>query len=547
MNNLIATAKPVGGVAGKRLLYLILAAGIALRIFHYLDNRSLWEDEVFLASSLIRMDFAELLMKPLDYMQRAPVGFLMLERLVVMLWNGKEMALRLAPLLSGIIALLLFVKVGRFFLKSEIALLVTVALVAFSPPLVYHSVEAKQYGTELLATVLSLRLYVSFHHTNRLPQLLAWGLAGAVILWFSFSSLFVLFGIAGAVGIRDIYRRDWKMLFMHMLPFGIWFLSFAIEYVLFISRYPQENWLQQFWRNREAFMPFPASPLTDLTWLFRQIYALVRYPMGLTWIELDYTVPYSLTERILARFPFVAILTGVAGFWHICRRERATLLAWSMPVLLTLAASAFEFYPVRERMTVFLAPYFLMVIGKGIEQMQSFAWKKAWINVVIILIVGAPVSNSIAQVINTGYFGDYKKSRQRETMQFVAENVQPGDVVYVYWNNLPSYRYYEQAYGLRFNVVYGSDVRAKSTDFASYFKNMEPDMAKLEGHGRVWYFYKPYDGMKLGDIENEPAWYYRSKEAYNIVLAYMGRFGEVGGVYPANKLSTDVQVVLFEK
>lgn len=533
-------------MAGKRLLYTILAAGIALRIFHYVDNRSLWEDEVFLASSLIHMDFIELLTKPLDYMQRAPVGFLMLERLVVVLWNGKEMALRLVPLLSGIIALVLFVGVGRFFLKSGTALLVTVALFAFSPPLVYHSVEAKQYGTELLATVLSLRLHIWFHRANRLPQLLAWGAAGAIILWFSFSSLFVLFGIAGAVCMTDIYRKDWKMFFWHLLPFGLWFLSFAIEYVLLISRYPQENWLQQFWRNREAFMPFPISSLTDLGWLFRQIYALVRYPMGLTWLELDYTVPYSLAERILARFPFVAIGTGLFGLWRIYRLEKATLLAWSVPVVLTLAASAFEFYPVRERMTVFLAPYFLLVIGKGIEQMQGFAWKTAWKNGVIFVIVGAPASNSFAQVVNTDYFGDYKKSRQREAMQFVARNYRTGDVVYVYWNNLPSYRYYQQVYGLRFNVVYGSDVRAKSSDFTSYFINMEPELARLEGHSRVWYFYKPYDGMKLGDIENEPAWYYRSKGAYNTVLSHMARFGKVGRVFPANGLATDVKVVLFE-
>ena len=116
----------------------------------------------------------------------------------------------------------------------------------------------------------------------------------------------------------------------------------------------------------------------------------------------------------------------------------------------------------------------------------------------IFVIVGAPVSNSFAQVVNTDYFGDYKKSRQREAMQFVARNYRTGDVVYVYWNNLPSYRYYQQVYGLRFNVVYGSDVRAKSSDFTSYFINMEPELAKLEGHPRMWYFYKPYDGMKLG-------------------------------------------------
>nr|WP_295922381.1 glycosyltransferase family 39 protein [uncultured Dyadobacter sp.] len=532
---------------GRTFLYIILIIGIGLRAFHYLDNRSLWEDEVFLASSLIHMDFAGLATQPLEYMQRAPLFFLWMERLVVVLWNDQEMALRLAPFIFGVVSLLLFADVARFFLKSQTEQIIAVALMAISPPLIYHGVEAKQYGAELLATVLSLRLYIRFHRVTALPGLVIWGIGCALIFWFSFSSLFVLFGIAAAVCFTDIYRKNWKLFLLHMIPFGIWLASFAVEYLLFLRKFPQEEWLLQFWRNREAFMPFPVSSLSDLGWSFKQIYALIRYPMGLSWIELDYTIPYPMSMRILARFPFVAFGVGIAGLWRLFRFEKGTLLLWSMPVLLALAASSMEFYPLRERMTVFLAPFLLLVIAKGVEQLQKLRIRQLWKNVLITVLVAAPVVNSAAQVINTSLFGDYKKSLQREAMLYLKAHYRPGDIVYVYWNNLPSYLYYEEVYDLHFNVLYGSDVRAKSTDFATYFQHMTPELDRLEGHARVWYLYKPYDGLKLGDIENEPKWYYQKMNAYKKVLAHMGRFGKPTPVFPRNGVPTDVQLVLFEK
>ncbi|MCF2487401.1 hypothetical protein [Dyadobacter sp. CY347] len=541
----ITTTKP--SFQAKFVLYLLLAAGILIRVFHYIDNRSLWEDEVFLASSLIHMDFKALAWQPLEYMQRAPLGFLMLERLVVILWDNKEASLRLVPFLSGIASLLLVVRVAHFFLRSQAAFLATVAMFALAPPLVYHAVEAKQYGVELLATLLGLYLYTLNFQTRAVPRLVLWGIAGAVILWFSFSSLFVFFGIAAAVGLRDLYRKDWKMFWLHMIPFSLWLASFLIQYVLFISRFPQEEWLVQFWRNRQAFMPLFPRTISDLGWPIAQIYALIRYPMGLSWLELDYTVPYSQPLRVLARFPFIAVAMGLAGLWRVFKLEKGTLLLWSMPVLLALVASSVELYPVKERMAVFLAPILLMVVGKGIEHLQQRSGSSLATKLIVLLLIAAPALNSFAQVINPDLFGDYKKSRQREAMQYLKQHYRPGDIVYVFWNNLPSYKFYEEVYGLNFNVIYGSDMRQQSTDFESYFKKMEAEVSVLKDHKRIWYVYKPYNSLKLGDIENEPKWYYHNVDANKNVLSYMSRFGKATQAFPSASLATDVKLVLFEK
>jgi len=56
-----------------RLPWLIIGLGIILRVAEYLPNRSLWRDEASLALNITNRSLFELLSKPLDYNQGAPL------------------------------------------------------------------------------------------------------------------------------------------------------------------------------------------------------------------------------------------------------------------------------------------------------------------------------------------------------------------------------------------------------------------------------------------------------------------------------------------
>jgi 4-amino-4-deoxy-L-arabinose transferase-like glycosyltransferase len=527
------------------ILGIIVLAGIALRIFQFLNNRSLWEDEVFLASSLIRMNFLELATLPLDYQQRAPVGFLWMSRLCVVLFDNQEMPLRLFPLLCGIASTFVFIPVARYFFKSDWSVVAAVFIVALAPPIVYHSVEAKQYGTAFFCTVLTLYLYTQYNRRLDTKALILWGIGGALILWFSFSSLFVLGGMAGAMSLTSLIKKDWKTFYLQLIPFFFWLGSFVIQYVIFISRFPEEEWLVQFWRNRDAFMPFPPKSLNDLLWPLNQIYSLVRYPMGLSWFDLDYMKPYSEVMRVLARFPFLPIVFGLAGLYWMFIRQKRTLLILSLPVLLALAASSLELYPLRERLTIFLAPIFILVVGMGIEMMESLKVRAALRNILIIFLLAAPLMNSVMQMLDTDTFGSYKNSNQREAMAYLSSRYKPGDVVYVYWNDLPAYLYYQEAYEYKFKTVYGSDERKNASDFGTYLQKVSVDVSKVKGNNRLWYVFRPYNGLKIGDIENEPRWYYQGVNAAEKVLEDVKKLGKVESMYPSEKQFADVKICLI--
>lgn len=214
-----APARPERGLsAPKYILYTLLLLGIVFRGFHFLDNRSLWLDEIYVALNVLSSTFQQLTAPLLEYQQKAPIGFLWMVKFSAILFGDQEQALRLVSLLSGIAALCFFVPVCRHWLRPT-GQIVALGIMAVAPPLVYHAVEVKQYSMELLATVLCLWLFVRFNGKEEPRDRILWGMAGAAVLWFSYSSVFILTGIGAAVCLHLLYKREWKNLWRTCLPF----------------------------------------------------------------------------------------------------------------------------------------------------------------------------------------------------------------------------------------------------------------------------------------------------------------------------------------
>jgi predicted membrane-bound mannosyltransferase len=136
---------------GKVLPCFIIAVGVGLRVAQYVGNRSLWGDEVAIALNLRFRTFAQLL-HPLSYDQTMPLGLLLVIKSLASVFGYSELVLRLPSLLVGcgllILTWLLFSKI----FEPRIVLL-TVAAMAVSEPLIYYSAELKQYELDALATV----------------------------------------------------------------------------------------------------------------------------------------------------------------------------------------------------------------------------------------------------------------------------------------------------------------------------------------------------------------------------------------------------------
>ncbi|MDB5261441.1 MAG: hypothetical protein JWQ14_722 [Adhaeribacter sp.] len=524
------------------LLIILLVLGIFLRVFHWLDNRSLWIDEIYLATSLIKMNFKELLAPYLDYEQKAPVGFLWLVRACVLLFGKNEMALRLVPLLTGIGSLFLFLPVARYFL-NPLGVVVALGILALAPPLLYHAVEIKQYGFELFAAILVMYLYTRYHTRRDYGSLLRWGIAGAAVIWFSYTSIFLLAGMAGGIGLYYLLKKEWPALFCSLIPFTMWMVSFAVNYFLFTYQHAGSEWLLIWFRTYAGFMPFPPTSVADLGWFVQKLFSTIHYPLGLSWYSLHFE--YNALLRILLRMALLPILFLAVGLYGYFKHDKKVFLVMVLPVGLHLFASGLEMYPFFDRLTVYLAPLLILIIARGCEQVVSLfpARQRFWRYVLPILLLAGPLVNSGRQVANPALFGDYKKSYQREALLYINDHYKPGDVVYVYWNNYPAYNFYKNAYGLKFDALLGRDVRDVSKNHEEYFNNLQPDLAALAGKSRVWVTYNTFAMNKIGDIEGQPAWYYQDKlKTLQMIQATFDAMGKKLDSYKA----TDMQVNLYD-
>ena len=523
----------------KKTTGFFLFAGCAIRLFHFLSDRSLWLDEVYLSSSLIHLNFKELINGPLDYQQKAPLGFLILVKLCICLLGNKEIWLRLVSLLSGLTTLFLFVPICKYFLNKP-GSLVAIAIICLSPAFLYHSVEIKQYATELLASVLSFYLFIKYKDNQHIGGSLAWGLAGGLILWFSYSSVFVLAGIGCVLSLNAMLKGKWRMFFIRLIPFSLWLASFSLNYLAFTHKHAEEEWVIYWFRFYENFMPLPPNSFSDLKWFTTTFYRMMDYPLGMLW-NFNNIANHPGWSAILKMsfIPFGLLLLGIYKLFK-CSLTNALVLL--VPVLLTLLASGLELYPLTERFWLFISPVFLLIIGKGFDHIWSKTSGGGWAYMFFLIVMTGPASQAIDSLLHPETFYVHKKSYQKEILNYINRHYEQGDAVYVYWNDLPQFQLYAELYRYRFTAIEGKDYRNVSANLSEYKKNLTIDLNQLKGKKRIWLVLSHKFLANIGDPINEPGWYYKKEgNPTGIVVKEFLKLGRL------NKkiVTTDITVFLF--
>lgn len=539
MNNLIRKNIFDNKIQYNIILCIILSLGTAFRLFHFFYNRSLWMDEVYLSSSFSHLGYADLASKMLDYQQKAPLGFLWLVKLSVNLFGYHEMSLRLIPLLAGLLSLFLFASLCKYFLRPW-AQLMALAIFAFAPALVYHSVEIKQYAMECLATVVALDLFIRYKDSHSWKDKICWGILGAITLWFSFSVIFVFAGIACGISLDYLIRKDWKSLLTNAVPFMLWLGSFLVNYLLFTHKHAESSWVVYFFKTYDNFMPFPPHSLQQLKWFPRNFNDLMDYPLGLSWNLKEVT---SSTILQLISLPLVPALLLFTGFYHQFKLSKRSFYSLLFPVIFMLIASGIYLYPLLERFWVFISPVFILAIALGFEYFQQKLRSAAIAWALFIILISIPLAQSLYYLGQPQKFYKHKKSFEREGLVYISDNFRPGDAVYNYWNNAPGYKVYKNLNHLNYHAVEGHDFRKQSVSLAAYNQKLETELDQLKGSKRVWVIYNTQFLTDIGDLADDPGWYYKNKVSPESNL--LSEFRKIGK--PVKKwVKPDVSVYLFE-
>ena len=461
-----STLEPLTGAAraswslrhlGWLSIVAIVGAALAIRI--YLNARSLWHDEAALALNILDRDVAHL-HAPLDHGQVAPVGFMILIKLVTLVvGHVDEQTLRLIPLAAGI-AVGVLTYCAAAVVSDRRGAVIAGLFAAIAPSTIYYASEFKPYSTDMAACGLLLLLALRTDAADLSPKTLAaFSIAACAAAWVSFTAVIAAAGFVGALAVNTRHHLPKALvrLTAASAPMG---LMFATVYLLSRPRGTAHARLTEFWAN--GFIPLP-----------------------LGFWKLDQGVHVTLKAFDAAIFsgaipPDLSVGVAIAAVWGAAvlglgLAPRASLIV-AAPWAAALAASVARAYPLEGRLIVFLLPVFAVGVGAALSSLIRSQWRlpAKWLVIAIFL---PPAMQTFATLrVPTG------REELRPVLASMYPRVGADDAVYVYSDSRIAFDYYARTTfagtPLR-HVTYGGSFHAEPARYID-------DIEQFRGRPRVW-------------------------------------------------------------
>lgn len=470
----LASASPPPAPLGRSTeVFLVVAAlmAVAFRCRMLLVGRSLWLDESMLALNICGRSFGELL-RPLDYDQGAPIGFLFLEKLATLAFGPTELALRIVPFVASLASLGLIYRLCAANLGRHAAA-AGVALAGFSPAMVYYAAEVKQYGVDVAVGLLilavaadALRLGVS------VGRGVALAVVGAVAVWLSHPSVFVLAGAGTAIIVNEALAGRYRPAASMAGISAFWLANFAIGYLLFLKDLGSNSYLAEFWDG--AFLPFPPTSPKHL-----RNYAAVGFGL--------FESPFINNQADVDLSPRMGVMMAAAwlvGVAALARPGRWRMLALlTAPLAFALVAAMLQKYPLKGRLAIFTIALTYPMIAAGIAGLMESRERLGRVSGLIFLACALllPAMQATQALVERPRLHD-----ARNLLSEVAREWKPGDIVVVDRYSSPPFRYY-QAYGPDAAL---DQIEPTETELSlNEPEELTREVARWKGHHRVWFLF----------------------------------------------------------
>lgn len=407
-------------------LYAVIFFGLFSHVMPYLYHRSLWVDEARLASSIVNRTLWTLTASPLDAGQSAPVGYLYVVKLLSLAFGTGEAALRLWSLLSFFGCVIVFHRILKQVVKTDYRLYYT-ALLAVLPVYIYYGNELKPYMSDCFFVLLAIWLYGLYQ--ERCCGLGALTAAYALLLWFSFAAVFYIAGgmiLIGLGMLRESVRdEDGRKRFLRALPYCFLVLiSFIANYVFWLSATSGNAEGQGYW----ALVRFPLIPtgLSDLR-LMAQIFSQMLMPFGI--------------------FRLIAVLLSVSKAVRCVRRRYVSPMDLHIlaGTVLLLAASWLGFYPIQDRLVLFVSVTLLLFAVSELEELAGRLLRRQGRLPGLLLRGGCLLLLLVCMLGDLRYWrpgGVYMVgSETAGSLNYLAEHKTDEDMIYVRNEAIPAFLY----------------------------------------------------------------------------------------------------------
>jgi hypothetical protein len=391
----------------------LLALGTVIRLREWLAGRSLWHDEATLSMNLLGRDLAGLL-RPLDFQQMAPPGYLWAVKGIISFTGPGELSLRAVAMVAGIgLTLTGWWLTRRLFGPWPAA--AAAAMLALSPGAIYYSNEVKPYSTDALVAAVLLLAGTWFMNVDRTWRRHAFlALLGAMAVWVSYPAPFTLVGLGAALTTAPMRRKDWPAVWRLAAVGVVWAGSWGLVYHL-ARQGATVDFMHEAWRDRFLDLS-PARPYRAVT----SLVLALDVPAQTFRSPLD---PWNGAERVTGLM--LALLA--LGIWSLASRRMVAALGLLLSApLIVLVAAAAHVYPLEFRLILFMLPSLAVLAAGGIGFLSS----RGLPQVATLLIVITLFWSCLADLQTL------RSPSEREDavgmLRLLASEARPGDIVYVW-------------------------------------------------------------------------------------------------------------------
>jgi hypothetical protein len=400
-------------------LAVVLVVG-AYEIHHWLGAAPLWLDEETIALN-VRDRAVVGLAGTLWLGQSAPLGWLILVRVVTRALGTSELALRVVPLLFGMAVLATAVWVGRRWMGLFGAAALA-WLCAFGHWLSHFAWEVKHYTADAFGALILPALVVwaieADAPVTRRHRVVAWWIAAALGLWLSNGATLATPALA-ALLVVAMWRTDGRTAALFAAVAGlVWWASFALHYELSGRFTLASPYLQTYWAPE---MPAHSlGPLGRVEWTVNRLQALAANPGGTAlW------------------FRFWACAT--AGF-VLARRRWLGLASGSVP-LSALLLGALGIVPLAERLVLWMAPALYvgvaLLVDRAADVVRRAPPRRHWVLAALaagVLVIGVRLLLDVydhgeGDVLFAGAFDSNHALDDRSAVRWLIARHEPGDDV----------------------------------------------------------------------------------------------------------------------
>ena len=216
--------------------------------------------------------------------------------------------------------------------------------------------------------------------------------------------------------------------------------------------------------------------MADFLWFPKTFLNLIKDPLGLAFhVSNINQIPYF----IIVIQCFVVIIFFITGTISLIKSKSWFRLALIyFPVLVLFTASLLGFYPLYDRLELFIVPLSYLLIAEGVYfliKMSNKIWKIVGFTLLVILFA-FPIFYEAYNIVNPKV-----RKETKPAIEYVIKNFKSGDKVLIYPSEEPVFLYYTNYYFPE-SDNYIKLEKKYSKENENYYK----DLVKSFGQERIW-------------------------------------------------------------